>query len=157
VRLRRRPARLVTEGKPRLLVPFTGGALDPVVLEAAIRIARAEEAVLVPAYLLVLPRDVGPEAPANAQVEVAMPLLEAVEIAALEAGVPVDARIERGRTPTHALQRLWEAEPFDEILVPAPAGSHEGFTSKELAWMLDHAPAETIVLRPSPDGPQTRQ
>jgi hypothetical protein len=138
-------------------VPFTGGALDPVVLEAAIRIARAEEAVLVPAFLLVLPRDVDPDAPAIAQVEVAMPLLEAVEIAALEAGVPVDARIERGRTPTHALQRLWEAEPFDEILVPAPVGSHAGFTPKELAWMLAHAPAETIVLRPAPEGAQTRQ
>lgn len=157
MRLRRRPVRLPTEGRPRLLVPFTGGALDPVVLEAAIRIARAQEAVLVPAYLLVLPRDLAPEAPAIAQVEVAMPLLEAVEIAALEAGVPVDARIERGRTATHALRRLWEVEPFDEILVPAPVGSHAGFTLKELAWMLAHAPAETIVLRPAPDGAHTRQ
>ena len=37
-----------------------------------------------------------------------MPLLEAVEHAALRGGVPVDARIESGRTPIHALQRLWE-------------------------------------------------
>ena len=49
-----------------------------------------------------------------------MPLLEAVEHAALRAGLPVDARIETGRTPTHALQRLWEAERFDRIVVPAP-------------------------------------
>jgi hypothetical protein len=132
-------------------VPFTAAGLDPVVLEAAIRIARADDAVLVPAYLLVLPRELAPEAAASAQVEVAMPVLEAVEIAALAADVPVDARIERGRTPTHALQRLWEAEPFDEILVPAPSGAHPGFTPKELAWMLEHAPAETIVLRPAPD------
>jgi hypothetical protein len=139
-----------------VLVPFAG-ELDPSVLRAAIRIARAEEAVLVPAYLLVLPLELGPEASAQREVEVAMPLLEAVEQAALRAGVPVDARIERGRTPTHALQRLWEAEPFDEILVPAPVGSHAGFTPKELAWMLAHAPAETIVLRPAPEGAQTRQ
>ena len=38
----------------RILVPFSG-ALDPTVLDAAIRIARAEDAVLVPAYLLVVP------------------------------------------------------------------------------------------------------
>ena len=34
-------------GRPRILVPFAG-ELDPVVLDAAIRIARAEQAVLVP-------------------------------------------------------------------------------------------------------------
>jgi hypothetical protein len=147
---RRRRQSPSTEGKPRVLVPFTGGALDPTVLEAAIRIARAEESVLVPAYLLVVPLEEDPEAPAIAQVEMAMPLLEAVEIAALEAGVPVDARIERGRAPTHALQKLWEAEHFDQIIVPAPAGSHPGFTPKELAWMLTHAPAETLILRPAP-------
>ena len=39
-----------------------------------------------------------------------MPLLEAVERAALRAGVPVDARIEKGRSLTHALRLLWEAE-----------------------------------------------
>ena len=55
------------------------------------------------------------------QVTTAMPLLEAVEHAALRAGVPVDARVESGRTPVHALQRLWEAEHFDRIVVPAPA------------------------------------
>ena len=50
-----------------------------------------------------------------------MPLLEAVEHAAARAGVPVDARIERGRTPIDALSRLWEVETFDRILVPALA------------------------------------
>jgi hypothetical protein len=133
-------------------VPFTGGALDPVVLEAAIRIARAEEAVLVPAFLLVLPRDVDPDAPAIAQVEVAMPLLEAVENAALRAGVPVDARIERGRTPIDALRQLWETETFERILVPAQAPGHPGFAPKDLTWMLEHAPSETLILRPAPDG-----
>jgi hypothetical protein len=153
VRLRRKPQPAGSAGRPRLLVPFTGGALDPVVLEAAVRLARAEDAVLVPAYLLVLPRELAPDAPGIAQVDVAMPLLEAVEIAALDAGVPVDARIERGRTPTHALRRLWDAEPFDQILVPAPSGAHRGFSLKELAWMLAHAPAEILVLRPAPADP----
>jgi hypothetical protein len=77
-------------------------------------------------------------------VEVALPLLEAVELAALRAGVPVDARIEKGRSLTHALRRLWEVERFERIVAPAP-----GFTPKELAWILTHAPTETIVLSPA--------
>jgi hypothetical protein len=138
------------EGKPRVLVPFTGGELDRRVLEASFRIARAEGAVLVPAYLLVLPLELGPDAPAAEQVAKAMPLLEAVEIAALEAGIPVDARIERGRTPTHALTRLWEVEQFDQVIAPAPSEERgAGFTPRELTWILTHAPAETLVLRPA--------
>jgi hypothetical protein len=132
-------------GRPRVLVPFSG-ELDPIVLEAAIRIARAEEAVLVPAYLLLLPLELGPESPATAEVEVAMPLLEAVEQAALRAGVPVDARIERGRTPTHALSRLWGVERFDRVVVPA--GRRSGFSEEDLAWILTHAPSETMILKP---------
>jgi hypothetical protein len=42
-------------GARRILVPFTGGTLEPSVLEAAIRLAHAEEATLVPAYLLRVP------------------------------------------------------------------------------------------------------
>ena len=79
------------------------------------------------------------------QVAQALPLLEAVEHAALRAHVPVDARIEKGRSPTHALRRLWEVERFDRIVAPA-----SGFTAKELAWLLPHAPYETVVLRPAP-------
>lgn len=134
-------------GRPRILVPFSG-QLEPTVLDAAIRIARAEEAVLVPAYLLLLPLEVGPESAASGEVGVAMPLLEAVEQAALRAGVPVDARIERGRTPTHALTRLWDVEQFDRIVVPA--GGSSGFSATDLAWILTHAPSETLILKPSP-------
>jgi hypothetical protein len=145
-RIRRRP--LARSGK-RILIPFVG-ALDSTVLDAAIRIARAEEATLVPAYLLVVPLRYSEDSPQRDQVEVAMPLLEAVEHAALRAGVPVDARIERGRTLTHALKRLWEVERFDRIVAPAPVNGGIGFSEKELAWVLTNAPAETIVLKPMP-------
>ena len=131
-------------------MPFTGGALDPTVLAAGIRIARAEDATLVPAYLIVVPLEQPEDAPMQQQVTTAMPLLEAVEHAALRAGVPVDARIESGRTPVHALKRLWEAEHFDRIVVPAPAGRRRGFTPKDLTWMLTNAPSETLILRPDP-------
>jgi hypothetical protein len=143
----RRPHR---ERMGRILVPFTGGALDHTVLAAAIRIARAEDATLVPAYLIVVPYEQDQDAPMQQQVAVAMPLLEAVEHAALRASVPVDARIERGRTPIHGLKRLWDAERFDRIVVPAPVGRKPGFTPKDLAWMLTHAPSETLILRPGP-------
>jgi hypothetical protein len=139
LRPRRRPA---YRGEGRILVPFSG-ALDSVVLDAAIRIARAEGAVLVAAYLLVVPLQYPEDSAQKDKVAVALPVLEAVEHAALRAGVPVDARIEKGRSLTHALRRLWEVERFARIVAPA-----SGFTPKELAWILTHAPAETIVLSP---------
>jgi hypothetical protein len=132
-------------GSRRILVPFTGGELDPTVLGAAIRIARAEEATLVPAYLIVTPLEYAMDAPMGQQVSVAVPLLEAVECEASRGGVPVDARIEAGRTATHALQRLWSVEHFDRIVAPAP-----GFTPKELQWVLVNAPSETVILKPEP-------
>jgi hypothetical protein len=146
-RIRRRPGR---HGAERILVPFTGGTLDPTVLSAAIRLARAEHATLVPAYLLLVPLRYPEDSPLAEQVAVAMPLLEAVEHAAQRAGVDVDARIEKGRTATHALRRLWSVEHFDRIVAPAPVNSHGGLTTKDLTWILEHAPAETIVLKPAP-------
>jgi hypothetical protein len=147
----RGPRRPVAPKNARILVPFVG-SLDPTVLDAAIRIARAEEAVLVPAYLVVVPLRLPEDSPLQAEVEIAMPLLEAVEHAALRAGVPVDARIEKGRSPTHALQRLWEVEDFDRVV--APAGTSDGgFSPKDLTWILQHAPGETLILRPRAEEP----
>jgi hypothetical protein len=150
---RRRVAvlRRAPRGGRRILVPFTGGGLNARVLEAAIRVSRAEGATLVPAYLLIVPLRLPEDAPMAEEVARAMPLLEAVEHAALRAGVPVDARIEKGRTPTHALQALWSAEEFDRIIAPAPEGNSGGFTPKDLTWILTHSPVETLVLRPHPD------
>ena len=154
VLVRRRPPKrlLVSASARRVLVPFSG-RLDETVLAAAIRIARAEEAVLVPAYLLIVPLRYAEDSPLKDDVKVAMPLLEAVEHAALRAGVAVDARIEKGRTLTHALRRLWEVERFDRIVAPAPVNGSGGFTEKELAWLLANAPTETLVLKPTPTGP----
>jgi hypothetical protein len=142
----------IRPGAPRLLVPFTDRQLDPTVLDAALRIARAEDAVLVPAYLLVVPLEFSLEAPVqHAELARAMPILEAVELAARRAGVPVDARIERGRSPIDALTRLWAIESFERVVVPAPAPERVGFSAKDLSWMLAHGPGEILVLRPTPD------
>jgi hypothetical protein len=148
----RRPGALrIPRGGRRILLPFTG-ALDSSVLNAAIRIAHAENAVLVPAYLLIVPLEYAEDSPLYKEVSVAMPALEAVEHAALRAGVAVDARIEKGRTVPHALRRLWQVEQFDRIVAQAPGGKPGGFTPKDLTWLLAHAPTETLVLKPSPAG-----
>jgi nucleotide-binding universal stress UspA family protein len=139
-----------TAGPRRILVPFTRGLLDQTVLDAAIRIARAEEATLVPAYLILIPLEFDLDAPMRQECERGIPLLEAVEHAASKAGIAVDARVESGRTPIHALRRLWEVEHFDRIVVPAPIGREPGFEPDELLWMLTHAPSETLILRPDP-------
>ena len=147
-----RPLRTSSTAR-RILLPFTGGELDPTVLGAAIRVARAEDAVLVPAYLLRVPLEYSEDSPLTKEVAVAMPLLEAVEHEALRCGVPVDARIEKGRTPTHALGRLWQVERFDRVIAPASTqqrNGNGGFTPKDLTWILSHAPAETLVLKPAP-------
>jgi hypothetical protein len=155
VAYRSRPPRQLRRPRKarRILLPFTGSSLDPTVLDAAIRIARAEDAVLVPAYLLRVPLEYSEDSPLTKEVAVAMPLLEAVERSALRCGVPVDARIEKGRTPTHALARLWDVERFDRVIAPAPAQGRNGtggFTPKDLTWILTRAPTETLVLKPSP-------
>jgi hypothetical protein len=144
-------------GTRRVLVPFTRGHLEPTVLEAAIRVAHAEDATLVPAYLILVPMEFALDAPMARECELAIPLLEAVEHAALRAGVPVDARVETGRTPIHALERLWTAEHFDRIVIPAPAGREPGFTPKELLWILTNAPSEALILRPDPALREGRQ
>jgi hypothetical protein len=145
-----RPRRRPRPGARRVLVPFTGGTLDPMVLNAAIRIAKAENSTLVPAYLLQVPYQYAEDSPLSDDVAVALPLLEAVEHAALREGVPVDARIENGRTPTHALRRLWDVEHFDRIVAPAPRqGVRGGLSLRDVTWILENAPPETIVLRPA--------
>jgi hypothetical protein len=100
--------------------------------------------------LILIPLEFALDAPMRQEFAMALPLLEAVERAASRAGVPVDARVESGRTPIHALERLWSVEHFDGIVVPAPAGRDPGFTPKELLWMLTNAPSETVILRPDP-------
>ena len=149
MRLRRRHPAAAPPGAPRLLVPFAGGHLDPAVLDAALRIARADGAVFVPAYLIIVPFSLSLESPLTHEVEVALPLLEAVELRAQKEGVPVDARLERGRSLRDALRRLWDVERFDRILLPVSADERAGFDARDVAWILMHAPTETLALRPA--------
>ncbi|HUE28190.1 MAG TPA: hypothetical protein VMP89_15560, partial [Solirubrobacteraceae bacterium] len=66
-------------------------------------------------------------------------------------GIPVDARIARGRTYRDALRRLLEQESFDRIIVSATESRSTGLSAEDLEWLLEKVPAEVLILRPAPD------
>jgi hypothetical protein len=142
------PSALEPNGAERILFPFVGGALSERALEACLRLAIAEHAVLVPAYLVSVPMALNLDAPLPSACGTAFELLEAIEQRAARAGVPVDGRIGRGRTRRHAMRQLMAQERFDRIVVPA---GDEGFAADDVAWLLRHAEGEVIVLRPTDD------
>jgi nucleotide-binding universal stress UspA family protein len=133
----------------RILFPFLANALSGPALEAALRLATAEGATLVPVFLARVALDLPLETPLPRQCALAVPLLEAIQHRATEAGVPVDARIERGRNNRHALRRAIADERFDRIVIAAAAAGSPGFDADEVAWLLDNAAGEIIVMRPS--------
>lgn len=134
----------------QILLPFTGTAISRRAVDAALRLARAEGATLMPAYLAAVSKRLPLDCPIPAEAARAMPLLEAIEQRAAAQGVPVDARIERGRSYRHALERLLARERFDRVVVPASANGGEGLTGEDLVWLLAKAPAEVLILRPAP-------
>jgi nucleotide-binding universal stress UspA family protein len=146
-RRRNRSPQPMTPSARRILFPFLGDRVSTPVLDAALRIARFESATLVPAYIATVPLQLNLDAPIAAECAGAMPLLELVEQRAARVGVPVDSRIETGRTPRHALRRLFEHERFDRLVVAA--GGHGGFSADDIAWLLETAPGEILVLRPA--------
>ena len=135
----------------QILLPFTGTEISRRAVDAALRLARAEGATLMPAYLAAVPKQLPLECAIPAEAAKAMPMLEAIEQRAAAQGVPVDARIERGRSYRHALERLLERESFDRVVVPATAAGRTGFSGDDLVWLLEKAPAEVLILRPGPE------
>jgi nucleotide-binding universal stress UspA family protein len=135
----------------RILLPFTGTEISRRALDAALRLARAEDATLMPAYLAAVPKQLPLECAMPDEAAKAMPMLEAIEQRATTQGVPVDARIERGRSYRHALRRLLGGENFDRVVVSATATGAAGLSGDDLVWLLEKAPAEVLILRPSPE------
>jgi hypothetical protein len=83
------------------------------------------------------------------QAAVVLPVLEAIEQRALSNGVPVDSRIERGRSVRHALDELAAHERYDRIVVAAGNGNGDGLAAGDIAWLLEELPGEIVVLRPA--------
>jgi nucleotide-binding universal stress UspA family protein len=135
----------------RILLPFTGTEISRRAVDAALRLARAEDAELMPAYLAAVPKRLPLECAIPNEAGTAMSMLEAIEQRASAQGVPVDSRIERGRSYRHALARLLCSESFDRIVVPAAAGGGEGLAGEDLIWLLERAPGEVLILRPGQD------
>src|SRR5215475_2389584 len=134
----------------QILLPFTGTEISRRAVDAALRLARAEGATLMPAYLASVPKQLPLDCSIPAEAAKAMPMLEAIEQRAAAQGVAVDSRIERGRSYRHALARLLDSESFDRVVVPATPGA-AGFSGEDLVWLLEKAPAEVLILRPGPE------
>ncbi len=137
----------------RILVPFTGTFIPRRAFEAAIRLAKAENAIIMPAFLARVPMNLPLSAPLPQQCAAGMPLLEVIEQRAMAQGVEVDSRVGRGRTARDALRSLLEAEQFDRIIVSAGQGGDQpaGLSNEDLQWLLEKVPAEIMVLRPAPE------
>jgi nucleotide-binding universal stress UspA family protein len=150
--VRRRPVAVVARpGERRILFPFVASALSQRALDAALRLARAEDATLLPVFLARVPLTLPLDAPLPRQASVCLPLQEAIEHRAAAFGVPVDARVERGRSYRHALRRTMAAERFERIVMAAASDGGPGFGPDDVAWLLAHAPGEIVVLRPDPE------
>jgi hypothetical protein len=150
---RRAPAQATSSR--RILFPFVAGALSQRALDAALRLARVDGATLVPVFLAQVSLDLPLESALPRQCSMAMPLLEAVEQRATEAAIPVDSRIVRGRNPRHALRQAIAEERYDRIVIAASAQGSPGFDPDDVAWLLDNAPGEIVVLRPSAEDEST--
>jgi hypothetical protein len=147
-RTRRRPPPTARSNR-RILFPFVAEDLSERALGAALRLAAAEGATLVPVFLARVSLDLPLDTPLPRQCSMGVPLLELIEQRATEAGVPVDSRIERGRNPRHALRQAIAQERFDRIVIAAASHGNHGFNADDVAWLLDHAKGEIVVLRPS--------
>ena len=146
----RRPSRERPQAVRRILLPFTGQAISRRAFEAAVRLAKAENASIMPAFLARVPRNLPLDSPLPGQCTDGMPLLEAIEQRAGAQGIEVDSRVARGRTYRDALRRLLEQEQFDRVIVSATDSPRKGLTGDDLEWLLTRVPAEVMILRPAP-------
>jgi nucleotide-binding universal stress UspA family protein len=134
-----------------ILFPFTIFGVSRRALDAAIRLAQAENATLSPAFLATVPLHLPVDCALPRKFSDAMPILDAIEQRATRQGIVVDSRVTRGRTVRDALRNLMEQEKFDRVVVPAAARGQSGFKEDDVAWLLEHIPSEVVILRPGPE------
>jgi nucleotide-binding universal stress UspA family protein len=142
------PRHVLDRKRPRrILFPFVSSALSSSALEAALRLARSENATLVPVFLARVPMNLPLQAPLPRQSESALMLLETIEQRAAAHAVPVDARVQRGRDNRHALREAIASNSYDRIVIAAAIHGCPGFHAGDVAWLLENAPGEIVVLR----------
>ncbi|HWE12021.1 MAG TPA: universal stress protein [Solirubrobacteraceae bacterium] len=142
------PALVPEPGARRILFPFVASGLSRRALDAALRLASAEGATLLPVFLARVPLHLPLDSQLPRQAAIAVPLQEAIEQRASAYGVPVDCRLERGRTYRHALAQTIADERFDRIVIAAAVDGAHGFLPDDVAWLLAHARGEILILRP---------
>jgi hypothetical protein len=150
---RRRAAAEPPAARAKILFPFVGTELSERALQATIRLAWAERAVVVPGYLTTVPQRLPLDVPVGRSCDEAFAVFEAIEQRAAKVGVPVDGRIARGRNVRHALRNLMAEVPTaTRIVVAASNGNrHDGFGVDDIAWLLRNARGEVLVVRPDPE------
>lgn len=151
----RLPARNRPRPVRRILLPFTGQSISRRSFEAAVRLAKAENATVMPAFLARVPMNLPLEIALPVQCASGMALIESIEQSLSSQGIAVDSRIGRGRSPRDALRKLLDQEHFDRIIVSADEDPQAGLSYDDLRWLLERVPAEILILRPAPD--DTRQ
>jgi hypothetical protein len=140
--------RLRRSGTRRILFPYVADGLSRQTLDAALRLASAEDATLVPVFLARVPLHLPIATPLPRQSAVATDLQDAIEHNAATCGISIDARIECGRTYRHALRQAITNERFDRVVLAASPPGHGGLNPDDIAWVLANTPGEIIVLRP---------
>ncbi|MGA2320676.1 MAG: universal stress protein [Solirubrobacteraceae bacterium] len=148
---RRLPARERPRPVRRILLPFTGEEISRRSFEAAVRLAQAENAIIMPAFLTRVPMNLPLETALPVQCGRGMPLLEAIEQRVSSQGIPVESRVGRGRSARDALRKLLDEEHFDRIIVSADEDPRAGLSYDDLRWLLERVPAEVLILRPAPE------
>jgi nucleotide-binding universal stress UspA family protein len=147
--------RLAARDRPRpvrrILLPFSGQAISRRSFEAAVRLAKAENAIIMPAFLARVPMNLPLETALPVQCARGMPLLEAIEQSVSSQGIEVDSRVGRGRSARDALRKLLAEEQFDRIIVSADEDPRAGLSYDDLRWLLERVPAEILILRPAPE------
>jgi nucleotide-binding universal stress UspA family protein len=147
----RRPARNRPRPVRRILLPFSGQAISRRSFEAAVRLAKAENATVMPAFLARVPMNLPLEIALPVQCAGGMTVLEAIEQNLSSQGIAVDSRVGRGRSARDALRKLLDEEHFDRIIVSADEDQRAGLGYDDLKWLLERVPAEILILRPAPE------
>ena len=127
----------------RILLPFAGRSLSQRALDTALQMARTENATLVPVRLERVPLHLAMDASPDHQLADA---LAGIQRRARDLGVHIDPRISHGRSYRHALLRTLTTERYDRVVLAAGPGSGVKFTAPDVAWVVDRADGEIVVV-----------
>jgi nucleotide-binding universal stress UspA family protein len=134
----------------RILLPCMGSEISRRAVDAALRLAKAEGATIVPVLLVRVPRQLPLETPLVPDSRRGVELIEAIRASAAAAGVSVDPRVSRGRSYRDALRRLVHDEQFERTIVSSTSSHDLGRSLEDLQFLFERVPGEVMILRSDP-------